>query len=104
MRYSCQPCGHDGADGVLNKVLRATVRRVAVLQQLLGKGYSVIVSDVDVLWLKNPFGVLGSAQGDFAVTLDSEEKEDGSQMPCTGVMHVRATEASRQALRKHSPN
>ena len=76
---------------------------MAELQRLLGKGYNVIISDVDVVWLKNPFGVLGSVQGDFAVTADSNEKEDGPQTPCTGVMHVRATEASRQALSEQSP-
>lgn len=69
---------------------------MAVLQQLLGKGYNVIVSDVDVVWLQDPFAGLASSKNDFSVTLDSNMKADGLQTPCTGVMHVRATEASRQ--------
>ena len=78
--------------------------RVAVLQQLLTKGYDVIVSDADVVWLKNPFGSLASGESNFQLTVDSDVAEDGSQKPCTGVMLVKASEPSRHALSCHTPS
>jgi len=68
-----------------------------MLQQLLGKRYDVIMSDVDVVWLKNPFTSLASGNSNFKVTVDGEVTEDGSQKPCTGVMHIRASEPSKHA-------
>ena len=72
------------------------VRRVAVLQQLLTKGYDVIVSDADVVWLKSPFASLASGESNFQLTADSDVADDGTQKPCTGVMLVKASEPSRQ--------
>lgn len=72
------------------------VRRVAVLQQLLTKGYDVIVSDADVLWLKNPFASLASGESNYQLTADSDVADGGTQKPCTGVMLVKASEPSRQ--------
>ena len=70
---------------------------MAVLQQLLTKGFDVIVSDADVVWLKNPFISLTSGESNFQLTVDSDVTEDGSQKPCTGVMLVKASETSRHA-------
>ena len=69
-----------------------------MLQQLLTKGYDVIVSDVDVVWMKNPFSSLASGESSFQLTVDSDMAEDGSQKPCTGVMVVKASEPSRHAV------
>ena len=71
--------------------------RVAALQQVLNKGYDVIVSDVDTVWLKNPFASLALGESNFQLTVDSDVGEDGSQKPCTGVMRVTASEPSRHA-------
>ena len=71
--------------------------RVAVLQQLLTKGNDVIVSDADVVWLKNPFASQASGESNFQLTVDSDVAEDGSQKPCTSVMLVKASEPSRHA-------
>ena len=78
-----------------NPSVAVFVRRVAVLQQLLTKGYDVIVSDADVVWLKNPFASLASGESDFQLTVDSDVAEDGTQKPCTGIMLVKASEPSR---------
>ena len=69
-----------------------------MLQQLLTKGYDVIVSDADVVWLKNPFSSLAAGDSNFQLTVDSDVADDGSQKPCTGVMLVKASEPSRHAL------
>lgn len=72
--------------------------RVAVLQQLLGKGYNVLAVDVDLIWLREPFGVLEAAGGNFLVSADSsDDKEQFAERPCAGVIFARATESTRCA-------
>lgn len=69
--------------------------RIAVLQQLLGKGYSVLAVDVDLVWLKEPFAILEGSESNFLVSADSSDDGSAAEMPCAGVMYARATESTR---------
>ena len=72
--------------------------RVAVLQQLLGKGYNVLAVDADLVWLREPFAVLEAASGNFLVSADSSDApEQAAERPCAGVIFARAAESTRCA-------
>jgi hypothetical protein len=68
---------------------------VAVLQQLLGKGYSVLAVDVDLVWLREPFAVLEDTASNFLVSTDSDDDASSVERPCAGVIYARATESTR---------
>eukprot|EP00775_Hariotina_reticulata_P006248 gene6248-6484_t len=51
----------------------ATWRKVPAAQELLLLGYNVIMSDIDVMWLKDPLPYFNiqAAQADFVISLDA---------------------------------
>ena len=66
-----------------------------MLQQLLGKGYSVLAVDVDLVWLREPFAVLEGTTSNFLVSTDSTDDASSVEKPCGGVIYARATESTR---------
>ncbi|XP_051129805.1 uncharacterized protein At1g28695-like [Andrographis paniculata] len=74
-----------------NEFIEMMWRRTAFLLDVLGRGYSFIFTDADVLWLRNPFKKLSSSGShDLEISVDKFNGDESSMAnPInTGFYHV----------------
>lgn len=66
------PLGNDayGSDGFRNIV----TRRAKLVGSLLRAGFNVLESDVDIVWLKNPFKALFNDKGPYELQIQSDSR------------------------------
>ncbi|XP_038078723.1 UDP-D-xylose:L-fucose alpha-1,3-D-xylosyltransferase 3-like [Patiria miniata] len=71
-------------------------KRPAYIYQLLQQGHDVLFSDVDTVWLRDPFPYL---QGDFHVAVE-EDQHKPYVAYCAGFVFFRAAEKTREFVRE----
>lgn len=74
----------------------ATWRKVGAVRQVLMMGYSVILSDADVMWLRDPLPfVLNHSRADMLISLDAHQS---SKAPGDAGVDAAACMSSLRAL------
>ncbi|XP_030846021.1 uncharacterized protein LOC115925986, partial [Strongylocentrotus purpuratus] len=71
-------------------------KRPAYIYQLLQRGHDVLFSDVDTVWLRDPFPYL---QGDFHVAV-AEDQHKPYVAYCAGFVFFRAAEKTKEFVRE----